>query len=229
MCGRTDRNDLVVVAVQDQGRNVELLEVSGEVGFREGLDAVEGAFEAGLHPLQPERIPNALRHVRARPIEAVERQTEILEELRSVGENAGPDRIEHFERQSARIGSRLQHEGRNRTDQDCLGDPLRTVASDVACDFTAAGRVPDMDGVAKVQCFNEGRQIIGVGVHFVAVPRLTRPPMPATVVSNAPVPARRQKHHLVIPRVCRERPPVAKDDGLARAPVLEVNLCAVLG
>ena len=44
--GRSDRNDLVVVAVDDARRNVDLLQVIGEVGLREGLDAVEGGLKA---------------------------------------------------------------------------------------------------------------------------------------------------------------------------------------
>jgi hypothetical protein len=35
---------LVVVAVQDQGRHVELLEILGEVGLGERLDAVDHAL-----------------------------------------------------------------------------------------------------------------------------------------------------------------------------------------
>src|SRR5258708_33920290 len=49
-----DRHDLVVVAVDDQSRNVELLEVFREVRLGEGLDAVECAFETDLHRPQPE-------------------------------------------------------------------------------------------------------------------------------------------------------------------------------
>ena len=36
-----DRHDLIVVAVHDERRHVELLEILGEVGLGEGLDAVE--------------------------------------------------------------------------------------------------------------------------------------------------------------------------------------------
>jgi hypothetical protein len=35
-----DRHDLVVIAVDDQGRNVESLQILGEVRLREGLDAL---------------------------------------------------------------------------------------------------------------------------------------------------------------------------------------------
>jgi hypothetical protein len=43
-----DGNDLVVLTVQNQGRDVELLEVLGEIGLGEGLDALVGVLEAGL-------------------------------------------------------------------------------------------------------------------------------------------------------------------------------------
>ena len=80
----TDRHDLVIVAVDDQGRNVELLEVFRQVRLGEGLDAVEGAFETDLHRPQPEHVLNALRHLGVWPVGAVEGGAEILVELRAV-------------------------------------------------------------------------------------------------------------------------------------------------
>src|SRR4051794_4463391 len=59
--GIGERHDLVVVAVDEEGRHVETLEVFGEVRLRERLDAVVGRVEAGHHPLQPERVAYALR------------------------------------------------------------------------------------------------------------------------------------------------------------------------
>ncbi len=67
-----DRHNLVVVAMDDQGRNVELLEVFREVRLGEGLDAVECAFEADLHRPQPERVQHALGHLGTRPVGAEE-------------------------------------------------------------------------------------------------------------------------------------------------------------
>src|SRR3712207_695222 len=46
-----ERNDLVVLAVHYQGRNVDLLEVLSEIGLREGLDAVVCVFEPSLHEI----------------------------------------------------------------------------------------------------------------------------------------------------------------------------------
>src|SRR5438094_9203774 len=54
--GGPDRDDLIVIAVDDEGRHVELPEIPGEVGLGEGLDAVEGGVEARLHALEPERV-----------------------------------------------------------------------------------------------------------------------------------------------------------------------------
>ena len=45
-----NRHDLVVVAMKDQRRHVELLEVFGEIRLGERLDAVEGVLVTRLHP-----------------------------------------------------------------------------------------------------------------------------------------------------------------------------------
>lgn len=67
-----DRHDLVIIAMQDQGRNVEGLKILGEVRLGEGLDAIKHSFEPGLHPLKPERIPQTLRNQGVGPVGAVE-------------------------------------------------------------------------------------------------------------------------------------------------------------
>src|SRR6266566_5300151 len=59
-------------------RQVERLEVFREVRLGEGLDAVECAFETDLHRPEPERVPQTLRHLGARPVGAVEGGAEIL-------------------------------------------------------------------------------------------------------------------------------------------------------
>ena len=67
-----DRHDLVIVAVDDEGWHVELLEVIGEVRLGKRLDAVELVLETSLHALQPERVANALADLSSRPVGAVE-------------------------------------------------------------------------------------------------------------------------------------------------------------
>ena len=85
------------------------------------------------------------------PVEAVERQRQILVELRAVGGDAGADLVEHVDRQAARVGRRLQHQRRHRADQHRLGDALGAVPADVARDFAAAGRMADEHRVLQVE------------------------------------------------------------------------------
>src|SRR5674476_1255125 len=77
-----DRHDLVVVAVNNQRRHVEFLEVFGKIRLGERLDAVKGVLVPGLHPLEPERVHHTLRNLGAGPIGPEERTSgEILVEL----------------------------------------------------------------------------------------------------------------------------------------------------
>ena len=69
---------LVVLPVDDQGGNVEPLQVFGEIGLGEGLDAIEGGFESDLHRPQPEHVTNALRDPGTRPVGAVEGGADLL-------------------------------------------------------------------------------------------------------------------------------------------------------
>src|SRR5262249_28921943 len=113
--GRSDRDDLVVVPVQDERRHVELPEIRSEISLRERLDAEVGAGKAGHHPLAPERLTNALGDIRAGPVVAVEGHAEVLPELRAVGDDVGAQLVEHLDRQAAGIGGRLQHDRRDGT------------------------------------------------------------------------------------------------------------------
>src|ERR1700682_1396968 len=101
------------------------------------------------------------------------------------------------------------------------------MAADVAGDFASAGRVADMDCVLQVARFDKSREVVGVGIHLVALPRLAGAAMAAAVMRYAPVAAVGQKHHLVFPGVCTQGPAVTENDGLSRAPVLEINLRAI--
>ncbi len=92
----SDRHDLVVVAVDDQGRNIEPLEVFRLVRLGEGLDTVECAFEADLHRPQPEGIQNALRDLGTRSVGPEEGCAEILVELRTICTKTRAELIEHL-------------------------------------------------------------------------------------------------------------------------------------
>src|SRR5262245_17190786 len=76
-----NRHDLIVVAVDDERRDVDLPEVVCQVGLGEDLDAVIGVLETGLHAEQPERVENTLGHGRTRAVGAEECDAQVLEEL----------------------------------------------------------------------------------------------------------------------------------------------------
>src|ERR1700722_14451459 len=98
------------------------------------------------------------------------------------------------------------------------------MAPDIAGHFAAAGRVADMDRVPEIEKIGELRQIVGVGVHVIAVPGLVRTAMATTVMGSHPVAVRCEEQHLAVPCVRTERPTVAEDDRLPGTPILEVNL-----
>src|SRR5450759_3038884 len=87
----------------------------------------------------------------------------------------------------------------------------------------------DQGCFSQVQPFKQFRQVVSVGIHVVASPRLAGPAMSATIMSNASIAVGGQEDHLRLPGVRVERPAMTEDDGLARAPVLVVDLCAVTG
>src|SRR5580700_7224171 len=47
------RYDLIVVALHDERRDIELREVFGLIGFGEGLDAIVDSLNPTLHPGKP--------------------------------------------------------------------------------------------------------------------------------------------------------------------------------
>jgi hypothetical protein len=130
---------------------------------------------------------HALRNLGPRPVGTVEWRAEILVELGTVVGHPGPDAIERFQWQAARIGRGLQHQRRHRAQQKSLGDTLGAVAADVASDFATAGGVAHVDGILQIEFFGECGEIIRVRVHFIAAPRLARAAMAATVMSDRPV------------------------------------------
>src|SRR5260370_33070414 len=110
--------------MENQCRNINLLEIVPEVGLREGLDAVVVSFDSAHHSLQPPMLPNAFRNLRAWTVIAIERKGHVLVELRPVCRDPGADAVEHFHRRAARIRSRFQHDGRDSAYKDSFRDTL---------------------------------------------------------------------------------------------------------
>src|SRR5207244_1657968 len=93
--------------------------------------------------------------------------------------------------------------------------------------FAATWRVTDMDRVFQVKRFNQGCEIVGVGIHFIAVPRLAGSAMAAAIVRDAAVAAVGQEQHLVFKRVRAQWPAMTEDYRLSFAPVLVIDLRAI--
>ena len=61
------------------------------------------------------------------------------------------------------------------------------VARVLVGDLAAAGRVPDERQVGQVERLEEAGEVVGVGVHLVAVPRLAGATVPPPVVRDGAV------------------------------------------
>ncbi len=90
-------HDLVIVPVHDEGGNVDLLQVFGEVGLGEGVDPVVLWLETALHALIPEVVPHAFGDFGSRPVVAEEGKAQLFEELRTIVECAGTDAVKDFD------------------------------------------------------------------------------------------------------------------------------------
>src|ERR1700688_510127 len=99
--------------------------------------------------------------------------------------------------------------------------------SDVTGNFSAASGMTHVDCILQIKFFRKGGEIVGVGVHFVAVPRLVGATVPSPVMRDDSVALLAEEQHLSVPSICVERPPVTEHYGLALSPVLVINLCAI--
>src|SRR5260370_38806297 len=89
--------------------------------------------------------------------------------------------------------------------------------------------MPDDERVSEMKRCGKLREIIRVGGPIVASPGLTGSSMTTTVMGNGAIAIGGYKEHLIVPGVGIERPAVAEDDGLPRAPILVKNGRAVPG
>src|SRR3984893_12008034 len=75
---------------------------------------------------------------------------------------------------------------------DGLGHALGAVTANIAGDFAAPGGVAAMDTVLQVKLLDEFPEIVGISVHVIAVPGLTRPAMAAAIMDDAAIAVRSQ-------------------------------------
>ena len=154
-----NRHDLVVVAVQDQCRHIELLQVLGQIGFGERLDADIGR-PACRPSCSAARTTRARLAKPSRP-DGCRRKTASLRSFRTAN---GPRARWRECRSNTSIGVppglavRLQHDGRHRADQHGLRDAARAVPADVARDFAAAGRMADVNRSCQIELRRRARR-----------------------------------------------------------------------
>ncbi|EGJ73767.1 putative bromoperoxidase [Streptomyces sp. Tu6071] len=227
LAGGLERDDLVVVAVHDEGGDVELLEILVEVGPREGVDAGHPALDGLVHGHEPERVLVALGDLVALAVGAEEADRGVAPELRALGEDAVLDVVEDALGDALGVVGALEHERRDRREQDGRVNALGAVAADVAGEFAAAHRVRDERDVTQVELRDEVVQVVGEGVEVVAVEDRRRAAVAAPVVRDAPVAGVGDRLELVLPGVTAQRPPVDEDDRAALAPVLVEDLDSV--
>src|SRR5262249_50513958 len=103
------------------------------------------------------------------------------------------------------------------------------VATDVPDDLAATGRMADVDGVRQVERLDQRREVVGIRIEVVAVPRLARPTVATAIVRDAAKAVRREVKHLILERLRAERPAVTEDDRLPAPPVVVVELRPILG
>src|SRR6202521_2994865 len=84
-----------------------------------------------------------------------------------------------------------------------------------------------MNRIFQVKLFSQSREIVGISVHIVTIPRLGGTAVPAPVMRNDSIALLAEEQHLSVPVVRGKRPAVTEHYGPSRAPVLVVNLRAV--
>src|SRR4029077_18119848 len=71
--GRAIGNDMIVLAMHHQHRDINLFQGFGEIGLRERDDAVVMRLRTAHHALAPPVLDDGLRGLGARPVVAIER------------------------------------------------------------------------------------------------------------------------------------------------------------
>src|SRR5262249_18095208 len=87
-CG-PDRNNLVVVPMDEERRHGHLFKILCLIRFGKRLDALVGCRETGHHALKPEGLAHTFRDFRTGPVVAVEGHTEVFPELRAISQDFG--------------------------------------------------------------------------------------------------------------------------------------------
>jgi hypothetical protein len=133
---------------------------------------------AAHHALAPPVRDDGLRGFCAGPVVAIEgsfRKRAI--ELRTIGRELRLQSVEHFLGEAVRIGRCLQHQRRHRADQGRLRHAAFAMPSQIMRHLAAAGGVADVDSVLQIEMRRQGRKVVCIVIHVVAITRLRGPAM----------------------------------------------------
>src|SRR5215468_6959922 len=205
-----DRDDLVIFTVQHERRHVEFLEVRGEIGLGECLDALISVLRSGLHAPEPELVEDALGDFGARPVGSIECYSKILVVLRAVTRDASSDLIEHLHGQTLGICLALQHDWRHGCDKYRFLHAIGSVPTDVSSNFAASCGVTDKRCLLEIKRLNNGGEIVRITIHVVMRRCLARAAVSATIDAYATIPVLGKKYHLPVPSVGVQRPTVGE-------------------
>ena len=86
----------------------------------------------------------------------------------------------------------------------------------------------DVNGILQIEMCRDRRQVVGIVIHVMSAAGLAGASVAASVMCDNAIPVIQEKHHLRVPVVRRKRPTVREYDWLTAAPVLVVNLGAVI-
>ena len=176
------------------------------------------------------RLDQALRDLRTGPVEAEERAAgDVEEELRAIGQIRLAKPVEDLIGSPPGLAVVFSMIGGTAPISTALVTRLCRGARCKRATSPPPVEWPTMTASFRSSFCEQLRQVIGVGVHVVAIPGLTRATVAAPVVRDAAIAIGGQEEHLCFPGVRAERPAVAEYDRLSRAPILVVDLGAVFG
>src|SRR5216117_2237811 len=90
--------------------------------------------------------------------------------------------------------------------------------------LAAAGGMTNVDGVLQIKMRGQGRKVVGIVIHVMAVARLGGPAVASSVMGDDAIAVVEEEQHLRVPVIGRQRPAVAEDDGLSFTPVLIIDV-----
>src|ERR1022692_4101723 len=138
-----NRHNPVCIAVNDQRRYVNALEILAEIFMpRRHTSKTRRGGGAGCNvPASPDGLfADALTQEDIRVVEILEK---LVEERVTISDNGFLDAIEDSAVHALRVVRRLEQERRNGPDEYRLANTLRPVFPQVACHFTSAHRETD--------------------------------------------------------------------------------------